>query len=126
MYCIALRNKFDKTIIGWYDASASNFSTDQRRAKHFFDRVDADLVADQLRRMYPRLAQDIEVTAAQPTGLTCRSDAVAGLLCSDRGLPDGRPRRYRLRPPRQAERCSSRMLAFRNDRFAPSGTDGSN
>ena len=64
MYCITLRNKFDNTIIGWYDASASNFSTDQRRAKHFFDRVDADLVADQLRRMYPRLAQDIEVTAA--------------------------------------------------------------
>ena len=80
MYCIALRNKFDKTIIGWYDASASNFSTDQRRAKHFFDRVDADLVADQLRRMYPRLAQDIEVTAVQPTGLTCSSDAVAVLL----------------------------------------------
>src|SRR6202047_4603078 len=73
MYCITLRNKFDKTIIGWYDASASNFSTDQRRAKHFFDRVDADLVADQLRRMYPRLAQDIEVTAVQPTGLTGRS-----------------------------------------------------
>jgi hypothetical protein len=61
MYCITLRNKFDKTIVGWYDASVSNFSTDQRRAKHFFDRVDADLVADQLRRMYPRLAQDIEV-----------------------------------------------------------------
>ena len=80
MYCITLRNKFDKTIIGWYDASASNFSTDQRRAKHFFDRVDADLVADQLRRMYPRLAQDIEVTAVQPTGLACSSDAVAVLL----------------------------------------------
>ena len=76
MYCITLRNKFDKTIIGWYDASASNFSTDQRRAKHFVDRVDADLVADQL----PRLAQDIEVTAVQPTGLTCSSDAVAVLL----------------------------------------------
>src|SRR5690349_9350546 len=74
MYCITLRNKFDKTIIGWYDASASNFSTDQRRAKHFFDRVDADLLADQLRRMYPRLVQDIEVTAVQPTGLTCSSD----------------------------------------------------
>ena len=42
--------------------------------------VDADLVADQLRRMYPRLAQDIEVTAIQPTGLTCSSDAVAVLL----------------------------------------------
>jgi hypothetical protein len=30
--------------------------------------------------MYPRLAQDIEVTAVQPTGLTCSSDAVAVLL----------------------------------------------
>src|SRR6202048_4506208 len=59
MYCITLRNKFDKTIIGWYDASASNFSTDQRRAKHFVDRVDADLVADRLRRMYPRLAEQL-------------------------------------------------------------------
>jgi hypothetical protein len=73
MYCI-------ETIIGWYDASASNFSTDQRRAKHFFDWVDADLVADQLRRMYPRLAQDIEVTVVQSTGLTCSSDPVAVLL----------------------------------------------
>jgi hypothetical protein len=64
MYCIALRNKFDKTIIGWYDGSASNFSTDQRRAKLFVDRVYADAVAYQLRRMYPRLTQDIEVTPA--------------------------------------------------------------
>jgi hypothetical protein len=67
MYCITLRNKFDKTIIGWYDASASNFSTDQRRAKLFVDRVDADAVAYQLRRMYPRLTQDIEVTPAVQT-----------------------------------------------------------
>jgi hypothetical protein len=75
MYCITLRNKFDKTIIGWYDGSASNFSTDQRRAKLFFDRVDADLMANQLRHMYPRLAQDIEVTpAAQSTALTYGSD----------------------------------------------------
>jgi hypothetical protein len=69
MYCITLRNKFDKTIIGWYDASASNFSTDQRRAKLFVDRVDADAVAYQLRRMHPRFAQDIEVTPVQPTAL---------------------------------------------------------
>ena len=74
MYCIILRNKFDKTIIGWYDASASNFSTDQRRAKLFFGRVDADLVADQLRRVYPRLAQDVEVTPVQPTGVIYTSD----------------------------------------------------
>jgi hypothetical protein len=74
MYCIALRNKFDKTIIGCYDASASNFSTDQRRAKLFLDRVDADLVTDQLRRMYPRLTQDIEVTPVQPTALIYSSD----------------------------------------------------
>ena len=53
MYCITLRSKFDTTIIGWYAGSASNFSTDQRRTKLFFDRVDADLVADQL-RIYPR------------------------------------------------------------------------
>jgi hypothetical protein len=74
MFCIALRNKFDKTIIGWYDASGSNFSTDQRRAKLFLDRVDAHLVADQLRRMYPRLAQDIEVIPVQPTALIYSSD----------------------------------------------------
>jgi hypothetical protein len=80
MYCIILRNKFDKTIIGWHDASASNFSTDQRRAKLFFDRVDAEFVADQLRRMYPRVAQDVEVTPVQPTGIKYSSDAVAVLL----------------------------------------------
>jgi hypothetical protein len=74
MYCITLRNKFDKTIIGWYDASASNFSTDQRRANLFLGLVNADLVANQLRRMYPRLAQDIEVTLVQPTALIYSSD----------------------------------------------------
>jgi hypothetical protein len=73
MYTITLRNKFDTTIIGWYDGSGSNFSTDQRRAKVFSDRVDADLMAYQLRRMYPRIAQDIEVTpAVQPTAVASR------------------------------------------------------
>ena len=81
MYCITLRNNFAKTIIGWYDASASNFSTDQRRAKHFFGRVDADLVADQLRRMYPRIGQDIEVTpAAQPTAMIHNFDRRYGVV----------------------------------------------
>src|SRR5438105_13020980 len=51
--------------------------TDRRRTsrltkggqKLFFDRVDADLVADQL-RIYPRIGQNIEVTpAAQPTAM---------------------------------------------------------
>src|ERR1700719_3077913 len=80
MYCITLRNKFDKTIVGWYDASASNFSNrpaahgDLLACKDIGRENDADFVADQLRRMYPRLAQDIEVTAVQPTGLTCSSD----------------------------------------------------
>lgn len=64
MYHIILLDHFDKTIVGWYDASASNFSTDHRRAKLFLDRVDADSVAYQLRHMYPRLAQDIEVIPA--------------------------------------------------------------
>ena len=70
MYCITLRSKFDNTIVGWYDASASNFSTDQRRAKVFLDRDDADLVANQLRRQYPRIAQYVDVTSAiQPTAI---------------------------------------------------------
>ena len=70
MDCITLRNKFDTTIIGWYDGSTSNFSTDQRRAKIFLDREDADLVASRLRSQYPRVAQYVEVTAAvQPTAI---------------------------------------------------------
>jgi len=70
MDCITLRNKFDTTIIGWYDGSTSNFSTDQRRAKIFFDREDADLVASRLRSQYPRVAQYVEVTAAvQPAAI---------------------------------------------------------
>ena len=41
----------------------------------FVDRVGADLVADQLRRTHPRLAQDVEVTpAVQPTSLTYSSN----------------------------------------------------
>jgi hypothetical protein len=75
MYCTTLRNNSTTKIIGWYDGSASNFSTDQRRAKLFFDRVDADLVAYQLRRMYPRIAQDIEVSSAvQPTAIIYNVD----------------------------------------------------
>ena len=80
MYRIILRNKFDKTIIGWHDASASNLSTDLRWAKLFFDWVEADLVADQLRCMYPRVAQDVEVAPVQPTGIKYSSEAVAVLL----------------------------------------------
>ena len=43
-------------------------------AELFLDRVDADLVAAQLWRMYPRLAQDIVVTPVQPTALIDSSD----------------------------------------------------
>jgi hypothetical protein len=69
MYCITLRNKFDDTIVGWYDQSASHFSTDQRRAEVFRDREAADLVATQLRRRYPRVAKCIEVSAIEPTAI---------------------------------------------------------
>ena len=75
MYCITLRSKFDNSIVGWYDQSASNWSTDQRRAKVFLDRDHADLVANQLRRQYPRMAQYVEVTAAvQPTAIVYTFD----------------------------------------------------
>ena len=69
MYIITLRNKFDNSIVGWYEQSASHWSTDQRRAKIFLDRDDADLMADQLRRRYRRIAQYIEVAGVQPTAI---------------------------------------------------------
>jgi len=69
MYCITLRNKFDNTIVGWHDQSASNFSTDQRRAKIFRDRDAADLVANQLRRRYPRVAEYVQVSTIEPTAI---------------------------------------------------------
>jgi len=69
MYCITLRNKFDNTIVAWYDQSASHFSTDQRRAKVFRDREAADLVANQLRSRYPRVAKYIDVAAIEPTAI---------------------------------------------------------
>jgi hypothetical protein len=69
MYCITLRNKFDNTIVGWYDQSASHFSTDQRRAKVFRNRDAAEFVANQLRRQYPRVAQYIDVSDVEPTAI---------------------------------------------------------
>jgi hypothetical protein len=80
MYCITLRNKFDDTVVGWYDQSASHFSTDQRRAKVFRDREAADLVANQLRRWYPRVAKYIDVSSIEPTAIVYifdRNQAVA-------------------------------------------------
>jgi hypothetical protein len=67
MYCITLRNKFDDMIVGWYDQSASHFSTDQRRAKVFRDRGAADLVANQLRSRYSHVAKYTDVSAIEPT-----------------------------------------------------------
>jgi hypothetical protein len=69
MYCITLRNKFDDTVVGWYDQSASYFSTDQRRAKVFRNREAADLVANQLRSRYSRVAKYIDVSAIEPTAI---------------------------------------------------------
>ena len=69
MYCITLRSKFDDTIVGWYDQSASNFSTDQRRAKVFGDRDAAAMVAHHLRHRYPRVANHIDVSAIEPTAI---------------------------------------------------------
>jgi hypothetical protein len=81
MYCITLSEQVGHNNHRWYDGSASNFSTDQRRAKLFSDRVDADLVAYQLRRMYPRISQNIEVTpAAQPTAMIYNFDHHNGVV----------------------------------------------
>ena len=69
MYCITLRNKFDDTIVGWYDQSGSHFSTDQSWAKVFRNREAVDLVAKQLRIRYPRVAKYIDVSAIEPTAI---------------------------------------------------------
>jgi hypothetical protein len=61
--------RLDDTMVGWYDQSASHFSIDKRRAKIFRDREAADLVANQLRSRYPRVAKYVDVAAIEPTAI---------------------------------------------------------
>jgi hypothetical protein len=69
-YCITLRSRTNARITGWYDGSASRWSTDHKRHKLFDKIYDAKPVCDDLRRRCPRNAKVINIEAAQsdPSG----------------------------------------------------------
>ena len=62
-YCIMLRSRTDATITGWYDGSDSRWSTDHNRQKVFDKKSDAAPVCHELRSLYPRNAEVIDVEA---------------------------------------------------------------
>jgi hypothetical protein len=58
-YCITLRS--DERITGWYDGSASRWSTDHKRQKLFDKKRDAKPVRHELRKLCPRNADVINI-----------------------------------------------------------------
>ena len=62
-YCITLRSRTDATITGWYDGSDSRWSTDHNRQKVFDKKSDAGPVCQELRSLYPRNAEVIDIEA---------------------------------------------------------------
>jgi len=65
-YCITLRSRTDTRIItGWYADSPCPWSTDHDRQKLFDNKHDAREVCDQLRSLWPRNAEVINIEDAQ-------------------------------------------------------------
>jgi hypothetical protein len=64
-YCITLRSRIDTRITGWYDGSDNRWSTDQNRQKLFDRKRDAEPVCRELRNLYPRNAEVINIEAEQ-------------------------------------------------------------
>jgi hypothetical protein len=64
-YCITLRSKTDARITGWYVGGNGRWSTDHKRQKLFNQRRDARLACHELRRLFPRNAEVINIEAAQ-------------------------------------------------------------
>jgi hypothetical protein len=62
-YCITLRSRTDATITGWYDGSDSRWSTDHNRQKIFDKKSDAGSVCQELRSLYSRNAEVIDIEA---------------------------------------------------------------
>jgi hypothetical protein len=60
-YCITLRSRTDATITGWYDGSDSRWSTDHNRQKVFDKKSDAGPVCQELRSLYARNAEVIDI-----------------------------------------------------------------
>src|SRR5580704_1997993 len=80
MYCITLRNKFDKTIVGWYDAQCrtSLLTKDEQSTSSIGSTLTWSLISSGA--CIRASLKILRFTAVQPTGLTCSSDAVAVLL----------------------------------------------
>ena len=64
-YCITLRSRTDTKITGWYDGSDGRSSTDHNRQKVFDKKCDARSVCHELRSLYPRNAEVINIEAEQ-------------------------------------------------------------
>ena len=60
-YCITLRSRTDERITGWYDGSNSRWSTDHKRQKLFDNKRDAKPVRRELRKLWPRNADVINI-----------------------------------------------------------------
>ena len=60
-YCITLRSRIDTRITGWYDCSDSRWSTDPNRQKLFDTKRDAGPVCHELRNLWPRNAEVINI-----------------------------------------------------------------
>jgi hypothetical protein len=64
-YSITLRSRTDARITGWYDGSASGWSTDHNRQKLFQEKRDARPICEGLRSRCPRNAKVINIEAEQ-------------------------------------------------------------
>jgi hypothetical protein len=62
-YCINLQSRVHAGVTGWYDGSASRWSTDHTRRKVFDTKRDARSVCQQLRTLCPRNAAVINIEA---------------------------------------------------------------
>ena len=64
-YCITLRSRTDARVTGWYAGGNCRWSTDRQRQKRFDNRDDASAVCQELRSLYPRNANVINIEPAQ-------------------------------------------------------------
>ena len=64
-YSITLRCRIDATITGWYDASRSMWSTDQKRRRLFGNKHEAKSTREELRSLCPRNAKVIDLEREQ-------------------------------------------------------------
>ena len=60
-HSITLRSRTDARITGWYDGSDSRWSTDHNRQKLFDTKRDAGPVCHELRNLWPRNAEVINI-----------------------------------------------------------------